>query len=328
MSSWRPTHNHNSTLSRANRILELDIAMKKRELPNKKIKFVEYKTPECTDTAVILVFFNPASSIRIQQNILYVKHQLERAKIPIFIGEMAFHNEPSLFEESPSTFIFRSTSYMFYKEHLINLVIVKPAVRVFQKYVILDADIIFDDINWVDKISSALNTYDIIQPYEYACKLTKQFTVEDVLYSICKKEKEGHPGYAWAFRRDWYDRIGGLYEHAVIGGGDTCLVYKIGTSNISISNIYSRELERCTIKTKIGFIPGTIYHLPHGTFIKRQYTTRMSDLENTLKSLQISSLSDAVEEIEGILEWKQNCKDVMNKTLLQFFQNREDDNFD
>ena len=54
----------------------------------------------------------------------------------------------------------------------------------------------------------------------------------------------------------------------------------------------------------------------------------MSDLENTLKSLQISSLSDAVEEIEGILEWKQNCKDVMNKTLLQFFQNREDDNFD
>lgn len=326
MSSWKP---HNvGKLHRANRTVELDIAMKKRDLQHKRLKNMEYAKPECTDTAVILVFFNPSSSIRIQQNILYVKHKLEKANIPVFIGEMAFHEEPSFFEASPTTFIFRSTSYMFYKEHLINLVISKPVVREFQKYIIMDADIIFDDIKWIDKISFALNTYDIIQPYDYACKLTKQFTVEEVMHSICKKEKEGHPGYVWALKRDWYDSVGGLYDHAVIGGGDACLVYKIGTSNIHIPNIYSIEIERPTIKANIGFISGLIYHLPHRAFLKRQYTTRMSDLESTLKSLNINTLSDALEKHGEVLEWKQQYRDVMNKTLLIFFQNREDDNFD
>lgn len=330
MSRWRS--NHIGSLHRANRTLkndiDIDIDMKKRDLKNKKMKMIEYATPECTDTAVILVFFNPVSSIRIQQNILYVKHQLDRAKIPVFIGEMAFHDAPSLFEESPTTFIFRSTSYMFYKENLINLVIARPAVRVFQKYVILDADIIFDDTQWVDKISSALNTYDIIQPYEYACRLTKQFTVEEVLYSIYKKENGGHPGYAWAFRRDWYDRIGGLYDHAVIGGGDQCLVYKIGTSNIDIPKFYSIEIEHSKIKTNAGFIPGIIYHLPHGAFKKRQYDTRITDLENALNSLKINTLSDTLDKHDGIIEWKYPIRDVMNRTLLQFFQKREEDNFD
>jgi hypothetical protein len=312
-----------------------------------RLKYINYNIPKCNDIAVVMVFFNPASSIRIQQNILYVYNQLTNAKIPTFIGELCFNNDAPLFQESDNVFIFKSESYMFYKENLINRVIEKQQLSEFKKYVILDADIIFEEVDWLDKISEALNNYDIIQPYDRAYRLSKNFTIENEMKSMCKVNISGHPGYVWAFTRNWYDNHNGLFEYALIGGGDAVLSYIVGVTNV-IHKLYKLCIDKSNIvngdtmnsdknnnkennkinKDKVGYINTTIYHLPHGPIVKRQWGTRMIDLERALLSLGIKNIYDATEINEyGVIEWKKQYKKIMNDTLLQYFKNREDDNF-
>ena len=304
---------------------------------DKKLPHISYSAPSMNDTAVIFPFFNPANSIRLQQNILYVYHQCKSAGIPVFVGELCFNEQTPLFQESDSVFIFRSESYMFYKENLLNLVLQKPALQRYQKYVILDADIVFENPNWVDAVSLALQTYDVIQPYEYACKLNKNFKNYDTMPCICKFFIEkirsnllyGHTGYAWAFRRHWYNSIGNLFEHAIIGGGDTCLAYSLGISTHEIEPLYKSEIRTSPPQTKIGYIPEIIYHLPHGPFAKRQYNSRMKNLKAGFNTFSITKITDAVEKNPyGVYEWKPELKEAMNRILLDYFIKRDDDNFD
>ena len=328
MSSWNTIHYTSRQIKKIEPdFFDRESFQKTNELKGKKPIILPYSVPQKKDTAVILVFFNPTSSIRIQQNILYVVHQLKNASIPFFIGEICFMNEPSLFQESESVYIFRSNSYMFYKENLINQVIRKMAGEKYEKYVIMDADIIFENIDWVDKISDALDKYEVIQPFEYACKLEKNFTVDSVVITICKTENMGHPGYVWAFRRNWFERVGGLFEYALNGGGDTCFTYCFGIAK-NIHKIYSYDISNIHQDTIFGYIPGFIYHLPHGIMEKRQYGSRIETLVTNTNKLGIHKLSDAVERNEqGIFEWKIQYRNYMNNILFTYFQNREDDNF-
>jgi hypothetical protein len=292
---------------------------------NNKLKHIVYTPPKCTDTAVILVFFNPTSSIRIQQNILYVTHQLKRARIPVFIGEVCFNDESPFFQESDTTFIFKSTSYMFYKENIINQVISKIPGETFTKFVILDADIVFEEPNWLDTVSAALDEYDILQPFNLAYKLNKSFIPDEIKIGVSKIEPTGHPGYAWAFRRDWFEKAGGLYEYALIGSGDTCLAYMIGAINTA-HDVYKQDIP--IIPSKMGHMRGNIYHLPHGTKIKRQHVSRILELEKIMKTNKIQKLADITEKnTDGILEWKQLYKNRMNSFILTYFKNRDDDDF-
>jgi hypothetical protein len=328
MSSWASKPSgiiRTKIVKQLNTVEPLNSNLNSLPVINNKLKHIVYTPPKCADTAVIIAFFNPTSSIRIQQNILYVLHQLKKATIPVFIGEVCFNDEPPFFQESDTTFIFKSTSYIFYKENIINQVISKIPADIFTKFIILDADIIFEELNWVDTVSVALDEYDILQPYNLAYRLNKSFLIEEVKFSVSKVEPTGHPGYAWAFRRDWFERAGGLYEYALIGSGDTCLAYMIGAIN-STHDIYKQDIQR--IPSKIGHMRGNIYHLPHGAKLKRQHSTRIYELERIMKDNRIQKLADITEKnADGILEWKQIYKDRMNLVILTYFKNRDDDDF-
>lgn len=293
---------------------------------NKKLKTITYATPTCTDTAVILAFFNPANSIRIQQNLLYVLQQLRRAKISVFVGEVYFGDNTPLFSESESTFLFHSDSFMFYKENIFQQVISKPIVRDFSKYVMLDADVIFETVDWLDRVSLALEQYDVLQPFENVFRLNKSFVQDDSKECICKVPQWGHTGFAWAFRRDWLERIGGLFEYALTGSGDTALAYCVGLKD-EVHEVYRPDLMRRA--TRVGFLSGDLYHLPHGKTSNRQHVTRILNLERIVKKYEIRKLSQMTERNDdGILEWKKEYKMEMNELLLKYFQDREDDGLD
>ena len=139
--------------------------------------------------AVIIVFFNPAQSLRMIQNILMVKYYLEAAGIPLYIGELAFDENPFLFKPAGNVFQYRSTSYMFYKENLAKIV-ESNISKVFKKLCFLDADIMFSEPNWYSIVSKALDKHDICQVY------TKRYSL-GIDYCVTKEEA----GNAWACRR-------------------------------------------------------------------------------------------------------------------------------
>jgi hypothetical protein len=214
---------------------------------------------------------------------------------------------------------------MFSKENLLNAMLAKDEVKAYSKYVIMDCDIVFDTTDWVDGTSVALDTYDIIQPYKYANLLNLKFKSIHVKPSITYIADTGHTGYVWAFRRDWYDRVGGLYEYALIGGGDTCLAVMCGFSFLSATRGYKDDIPSSSLH-KISYLPYTIWHLPHGQSEKRQYKERMDVIRLTMKSLQIDSLRNAVDRgTDGIFEWKSQYKTHLNSVLLNYFKSREDD---
>ena len=223
-------------MEKHNKILLNILAKKKQNIPKKIIKPrisigfhkffpIKYDEPIVKDMAVILVYFNPNKSIRIIQNILLVKHSLEICNIPFYITELAFNDNPYIFNKSNNIFQYRTSSYMFYKENLIytSLQFLPDTIT---KICTLDADVMFDNPKWYEIISTTLDTYNVCQPFTIVSRLKIDFTIEGSSYSCIECNNNYSTGYLWAFKKDWFLK-NGFFEYAFIGGADKIITYII-----------------------------------------------------------------------------------------------------
>jgi len=296
-----------------------------------KYSRIQYEEPIIKDMAIILVYFNPTNSIRIIQNILFVKNSLEICKIPFYIAELAFNDEPYLFTRANNIFQYRTTSYMFYKENLIYSIL-KFLPDTIIKICTLDADIMYDNPKWYEIISNTLNTYNVCQPYNIAFRLNIDFTVYSYAQSCIDASVNYSTGFAWAFKKDWFIN-NGFFEYAVIGGGDS-IFYKYVMfhiqSTIYKSKIYNDEYSKY-LKTReksppVCSINLNIYHLFHGLLDNRQYSTRHGLFEIKINSLNLSNISELfIRRDDNILEWNPKFKNEMNTFMKTYFMNRQDD---
>jgi hypothetical protein len=282
--------------------------------------------------AVILVFYNPSYSVRIIQNILTVKHYLDKAHIPTFIGELAFDEIPFVFNASDTVFQFRSTSYMFYKENLIKLVVAKlPAT--YTKLCMMDADIMFDNPNWYSIISRRLDTVSVCQPFTRTVFLNLNFTPQFEKTNCVDSNasqidwKCEHSGHIWAFRRDWYNDAA-ISDMTIIGGGDTILQYIVrGRQNTRDTTyaIYQHLIIPVPTPT-LGSCDLTIYHLNHGMTLNRQHVSRIGDLDAAIRATGQTRVADVVQRrADGLLEWKPPYCAVLNTCVQRYFACRRDD---
>jgi hypothetical protein len=239
--------------------------------------------------------------------------------------------------------VVHSNSYMFYKEQLINkLETVVP--EQFTKLAVIDGDILFDSPDWVDQTSRALDEHDIIQPFNQACWLTPDNTkirskkpsyafglVNDRLKTP-RSIHMFHPGFAWAFKRDVFTKIGGFFSHAIIGNGDMLFVFNFFKDEVP--DFWVNEVLRTRfildtwpqyhakfkeINPKVGFLPNKALHLFHGVRQNRQYTTRYKSVSHMLNGTwdeQISTNPD------GLLEFK---NPEISKLVLEYFRRRNED---
>jgi hypothetical protein len=298
-----------------------------------------YTPPLRADMAIILVFFNPARSVRIIQNLLTVKFWLDRSQIPCFIGELAHNDTPFIFTEAPNICQFRSESLMFYKENLIKAVekIIPPQ---FTKLFFMDADILYKDPAWYDVVSSTLDHYDVCQPFQTAHMLNIDYSIRSSMTSIFDvdpteiKLEFNHPGYCWAMSRDWYHRTKPT-DFAVIGGGDL-MFYKHVTKNLFIQGGAKETEIYGFMDPIISALPGaasycscplTIVHLNHGTITNRQFHNRAQSVLHIVQEIDPTfTLLDVLERrSDGILEWKSEYRPLFNRYYATFFANRCDD---
>jgi hypothetical protein len=306
-----------------------------------------YLEPTVTDTAVLMVFYNPARFTRILKNILYVMKVLKEKKIPCYVIECVFDDQQP--QVTGANMVVRSNSYMFYKEQLLNkLETIVP--EQYTKIVTLDGDIMFDAPDWIDQISVALDTYDIIQPYDKACWLTpdnKRIGSWKYGYAYALKEKIAitknnvnsyHPGFAWAFKRKTFQDLGGFFPKAVIGSGDGIFTFNflkggipsywkhmmtLGRKNIFDIILedwpaYHENFQR--VDPKIGYINVKAMHLFHGLRMNRQYVSRYA-----YSPIQVSGKTwDEVftTNKDGLTEF---IDPSMRKSLFRYFKTRNED---
>lgn len=277
------------------------------------------------DMAVCFVFFNPAKSKRLLMNYLYVNNVYKSAGLPVFTIELVFEgSEP----EIPHAHHVRGSSYMFHKERLCRL-LEKRIPQKYTKLVFLDADVLFEDPLWYWKTSEALEEHDVVQPFSKAHWLDLTYTNVELSRETAVKmigpywDFKYHPGFAWAFRREWYQEIG-FFDWAISGSGDTlsCAKWmnkKFHMNFKSLPNAMKREYAGYLKKhgPRISCIEGNAFHLYHGSRKNRQYAER-------------HKLLDIPEHIEdmitlnkyGVYEWKDM---KWNQVFLDYFKTREDD---
>jgi len=298
---------------------------------NNKYTLIKYDEPIIKDMAIILIYFNPNKSNRIIQNLLFVKNSLESSNIPFYIAELSFDNEPFLFQKAFNIYQYRSSSYMFYKENLIYTIL-QYIPDTITKICTLDGDIMFDNPKWYETVSNVLNTYNVCQPFNLAYRLRIDFTIENSSYS-CLDKINNSPGFAWAFKKDWFIK-NGFFEYAVIGGGDG-LFYNYLTTHSNTcysytSKIYQNEYNK-NIQNKEKLPPAcsvnlTIYHLFHGKIINRQYEQRHELFNSKINQLNINNISELfIRRDDNILEWNPIFKKEMNAFIKTYFMNRQDD---
>jgi len=311
--------------------IEIPIFTRGTELePVDKFYPICYDEPIQKDMAVILVFFNPSHSVRIIQNLLMVKHYLDIANIPYFIGELAFFESAFVLNASDNVFQVRSTSYMFYKENLIKLVEMQIPTS-FTKLCMIDADIMFDNPQWYSVISRQLDTHDVCQPFIKTHLLGIDFKIEksrtnivDSLESTVKWENE-HPGHIWAFTREWY-RAAEISDMTVVGGGDFFLLTAIRDIKMDHDNIKFYASIFHTYAAKKTSCHLNIYHLNHGLLSNRQYLDRITMMEESMKQIGLENITQVLTRREdGLLEWRPEYRDAMNKRMYSYFCGRNDD---
>lgn len=226
------------------------------------------------------------------------------------------------------------------KENLINLTVKKHLPEDWQYFCWLDGDIIFDDPNWVEKTIKLLRTNDIIQMFSLCMNQlnldTKHYTSHysflkylsikiDLIKSLCAK----HTGYGWGMNRNFYKKIGGLWEFHIIGGGDTviaqCVSQEInkglGLFKPAI-NMYSSELlaecfeyQSKFKNCKYSYLDVNIYHLYHGDLGKRKYMERHNILQRRkYRSSLLKYNKDGIIYLEH---------EKLKNEIERYFNNRE-----
>jgi hypothetical protein len=259
-------------------LFNIDSAQFKRDL------LTPYPKPEGElDMLVIIPFFNPCNSIRITQNLLLITSKLRLSAIPFVVIHCLFPNSNPVMEVSDSYITVKGTSYAFVKDSLTNIIIKRERQRgKYKKFFALDSDIIFQNVQWYDLTSAALDRVDAVQPFTdyvnvmgdfytkgscgqgifHAHQLLRETMIEE------GQEVKGHPGFCMAFTMAFVDKVG-FPDLNLLGGGDviTCSLvlnrklfgghYQREYYNYVYMKHY-KEAANVTWDT----VEGTVFHLP------------------------------------------------------------------
>jgi len=306
-----------------------------------------YIEPTLHDTAVLMVFYNPVGFKRILNNIMYIMRILKEKNIPCYVIECVFNDEKP--QVTGADLVVNSNSLMFYKEQLINK-LERIVPEKYTKIVTLDGDIMFDAPDWLDQVSIALDTYDVIQPYDRACWLTpdnKRIGSWKYGYAYALKENVAihkhnvnsyHPGFAWAFKRKIFQDLGGFFPNAVVGSGDGVFAFNFLKGGIPSYWKYMMTLGRKNIfdiiledweayhenfkrvNPKIGYVKIRAMHLFHGLRMNRQYVSRYS--YSPIKVVGKSWNDIFSTNKDGLTEF---IEPSMRKSLYKYFKTRNED---
>jgi len=282
------------------------------EINFKNIILQRYNEPSNKDILIIIPFFNPCNSIKLVNNLLLIKSKLDLVNIPYIIIDCLFPNSYPILEESKNYRIINSNSYGFMKENISNIII-SENINNYEKFCIMDCDVIFDNQDWYNLLSKKLNNYDFIQPFSTCYLLNYDYNgiisnKKGFLYNkINRIFDQGVSGYVCSFTKSFWIK-NGIYDEYLLGGNDK--------TNMSL--IINKSI-------KYTFMNYNIYHLYHGSISKRQYETR-HEIINKYINNKITSL--IYKNDQGLYQWNSDIREDINNDVLKYFRERNDDDIE
>jgi hypothetical protein len=211
----------------------------------------------------------------------------------------------------------------------------------FDKVAWIDADLLFLNADWREDAARLLELYPVVQLFERAVLLDDQRQPTRAFRGIAAEVARrppgmarlggGHPGFAWAARRNLLERHG-LLDNNILGGADTGMVAGMyGWWHFWYLDTFSAALRHKVqqwmwafyndVQGEVGNVPGTVLHLWHGDRSNRQYVDRL----RWLSEHQFDPDADLRRSPQGLWEWSGEKPDLERTVRDYFAARREDD---
>jgi len=279
----------------------------------------------------------------------FAKYMATHPNVEFYTVEHAFKNRPfEITEEgNPYHIQIRGDQEFWLKENLLNIGLTHlPASS--QKVAWIDADVRFNNPNWVQDTLDALDHYKFVQMFSEYSDLGPNFEVisksTSFMYALkTGSEKvvtpygslrKGATGLAWAGHRSTLLSLGGLFDQSIVGSGDWYLAYSLvglGREAIpdwvtpgfkaSLQNLHYRCLRH--VAGNVGYIKGSMLHYFHGKKSSRGYDWR----ERILKEHQFDPVFDLHKDAQGLYIVNPD-KDKMLQDLGDYFRSRNEDSLE
>jgi hypothetical protein len=265
--------------------------------------------------------------------------------------ELSFDGEFELREKDADILIqISGGALLWQKERLLNLAI-KAVPSNVEKIAWFDCDVILKRADWADEAKRQLNEFNVIQLFSDAVHLNSEdYEKQSDVYN-------GHPsvpgiaslpdareiilsgsnsnyyqsGFAWAANRKLLEDHS-FYDAAFVGGGDCLTVAAmVGQFEGMIKRFLLNERRRehylrwatpfhKSVAERVGYVPGTIYHLSHGAIENRKYADRHAGLA----SFSIDPDIDLRIGSNGAWQWARP-RPELERFLVSYFISRAED---
>lgn len=220
-----------------------------------------------------------------------------------------------------------------------------------------DCDILWGRKDWAIATSIKLEDFAVVQPFATAIFMGPEETPEHhgrfrpsvafARYFVQNAESQSliysddmlrsHPGYAWAARRDVLEKMGGLYDRAILGHGDLLMALAFshkgdipdawsehwdpGWSPMLKADVraYQRKVAK-VVQGRMVHVNGTIYHLWHGPRRNRDYFQRGKLLADFDPNIHLE------ESETGMWQWTRDAKlKGLPERAIEYFKARKED---
>ena len=233
---------------------------------------------------VITVVFNPARSRNRIKLYLNFRKQMEKFGIKLITLECAYENAPFTVTSpnyEPYNIQLKTTSPLFFKEHLLNKALSKLPSDA--RYVcLIDFEIEFLNPTWMNDTIKALHMFKAVQMFEDVVYLgangETQKRAKGFANELATKkglEKDAFDpltqvaGYGWAYRAEALKELGGLYDQSIIGNSEKIMAYCLAER---VDEYVPADLPRgfkdsaknwqkkaaIEFSSGIGYVPGTV----------------------------------------------------------------------
>jgi hypothetical protein len=299
------------------------------------------------DTLHVITVISNVCNFRRRYELMenFIKNMEQFSNIKLYVVELAYGDQEFKItsESNPCHLQLRVKYALWHKENIINLGIKKLLPVDWKAVAWIDGDIEFENINWVSDTLKILTKFDLVQLFTTSFDLDENNIPMTIFqsfgYKYCNGEKfqhnrgvnYWHPGYAWACRRDFYEKIGGLYDKGIVGSGDYILTQgilkSIACGDKNLKNFYDdvkKYVDRISsLDVILGYVPGNIRHYFHGSKKNRKYIER----NQILLKYDYNPSNIIKYDDNGILVPTENMPDNFINDILDYFRQRNDDEY-
>lgn len=281
------------------------------------------------------------------------------AGVTLWTVEVAFgarQHEITLVD-NPQHVQLRTDAEIWHKENALNIGIQHLSRQVpdWEYVAWVDADVTFARHDWAVETIHQLQHHHVVQMFSRAHDLSPTEEIFDTYpgFVISYRDKmlagaiDGvpgrylngwHPGYAWAYRREAIDALGGLHDVGILGSSDQHMARAlIGRGRDSINSKmhpnylasvdqWQARAER-HIRRNIGMVDGAVLHHWHGRKVNRGYNDRWK----ILRDLQYDPVADLKRDAQGLYQLVDDGSErsiELRDRIRAYFSARNEDGVD